>query len=92
MTTRKITRITIQTRQTTLVQPARVRCQQCGAEVSILSPESAAGALQTTPHEIKGLLESGELHTIEPAGEELICGNSLAESSADVHQSEGEGK
>ena len=94
MTKRKTTRITIQTLQTTLVRPVRVRCHQCGAEVSILSPESAAGALQTTPREIHGLLQSGELHTVaEPADANLICGNSLPATPGEIEiQGEGEGK
>jgi len=56
-----------------------VRCHQCGAEVPIITPENAAGVLQTTPHEIQGLLTSGELHAVEePSGASLICGNSLS--------------
>src|SRR5438046_2158817 len=92
MTTRTRTRITIKTRQTTLVTPLRVRCQQCGAEVSIITPENAAGALQTTPREIHGLLESGELHAVtESSGENLICGNSLSVASTENEiQIEGE--
>jgi hypothetical protein len=78
MTRRTRTRITIQTRQTTVVHPTSVKCHQCGAEVPILTPESAA-TLQTTPRNVQGLLESGNLHTVaEPAGQKLICGNSLS--------------
>jgi hypothetical protein len=84
MTTKTKTRITIQTRQTTVVRGLRVRCHQCGAEVSIISPADAAGALQTTPREIHGLLESGDLHTVEePSGEKLICANSLTAASSE---------
>ena len=92
MTTRRKTRITVQTRQMTIVRGLRVRCHQCGAEVSIITPESAAGALQTTPREIHGLLESGELHAVtEPSGENLICGNSLSAASTETEiQIEGE--
>ena len=91
MTTRKA-KITIRTRQTTVVRPFRLRCEQCGAEVSFITPESAAGALQTSPHEIRGLLESGELHTVvEASGENLICGNSLSAASTENEiQIEGE--
>jgi len=76
----------------TIVRGLRVRCHQCGAEVSIITPESAAGALQTTPREIHGLLESGELHAVtEPSGENLICGNSLSAASTETEiQIEGE--
>jgi hypothetical protein len=78
--TNKIKRkITIQTRQVTLVQPLSVRCHRCGAEVPILTADDVAGRLHTTPSEIQGLLESGDLHTVqEPADQNLICGNSLS--------------
>lgn len=78
MAKRTTRRITIQTRQTTYVRSLRVRCHQCGAEVSLMTPADAAGALQTTSREIHGLLESGELHAVEePSGANLICANSL---------------
>ena len=92
MTHRTKTRITIETRKRTLVRATRVRCHQCGAEVSILTPEGAATTLQTSAREIHGLLDSGELHTVEPeAGDRLICANSLpATSSENEIQTEGE--
>jgi hypothetical protein len=75
---KKRTRITVVTRQTVVARQLRVRCQQCGAEVPIVTAENAAGVLQTTPQEIHGLLVSGELHAVEePSGTSLICGNSL---------------
>jgi len=90
MTTRTRTRITIQTRKTTVVQPTSVRCHQCGAEVPILTPASAAATLQTTASNVRGLLQSGELHTVaQQTGEELICGNSLVAASDEI-QIEGE--
>ena len=94
MTTRTRTRITIQTRKTTVVRPASVRCHQCGAEVPILTPESAAATLQTTARSVQGLLQSGELHTVaQQAGEEMICGNSLtAADGKNQIQIEGEGE
>jgi len=56
-----------------------VRCQQCGAEVPIITPENAAGVLQTSPREIHGLLASGDLHAVEESSDaKLICGNSLS--------------
>jgi hypothetical protein len=45
--TKKRTQVTIRTIQRTLVQPVRLRCHQCGAEVPIITPENAAGVLQT---------------------------------------------
>ena len=81
---KKKTQVTIRTRQTVVVQGLRVRCQQCGAEVSIVSPENAAGVLQTTAGEIHGLLASGDLHAVEePSGTQLICGNSLTAASSE---------
>jgi len=86
------TRITIQTRQMIVARPARVRCQQCGADVPIITPEEVAGALQTSPREIHGLLESGELHTVgDRSGENLLCGNSLTAAAGEPEtQVEGE--
>ena len=76
---KKRTQVTIRTRQRVLVQAVRVRCQQCGAEVPIISPESAAGVLQKTPMEITRLIAAGELHAVEePSGSNVICGNSLS--------------
>jgi hypothetical protein len=81
---KKRTQVTIRTRQRVVVQGLRVRCHQCGAEVSIVSPENAAGVLQTTPGEIHGLLASGDLHAVqEPSGAQLICGNSLTAASSE---------
>ena len=65
----------------------RVRCHQCGAEVPLVSPENAAGLLQTTPGEIHGLLASGDLHAVEePSGVQRICGNSLSEASGEKNE------
>jgi len=76
---KKKTQVTIRTRQRLVVHSLRVRCHQCGAEVPIITPENAAGVLQTTPREIQGLLVKGELHEVEePSGATLICGNSLS--------------
>src|SRR5262245_46788432 len=84
MTTRTRTRITIRTRKTTVVHPTSVRCHQCGAEVPILTPENAAATLQTTAHQLRGLLESGELHAIEGEGSSsLICANSISANSTE---------
>lgn len=88
---KKKTRVTIRTRQTVVVQGLRVRCHQCGAEVPIVSPENAAGVLQTTAGEIHGLIASGGLHAVEePSGEKLICGNSLSAAATEDEFIEGE--
>jgi len=76
---KKRTRITVITRQTVVARAVRVHCPECGAEVPLVTPESAAGVLQTTPREIHGLLASGDLHVVaESKGVGLICGNSLS--------------
>lgn len=76
------TEITIHTRQRTVVRGLRVRCQQCGAEVSIMTPEHAAGAPQVTPREIDQLIDQGAPHLIEEASSpKLICANSIADDS-----------
>jgi hypothetical protein len=75
---KKRTQVTIHTRQRVLVQAVRVRCQQCGAEVPIITPENAAGVLQKTPTEITRLIAAGELHAVEESsGSNVICVNSL---------------
>jgi hypothetical protein len=82
---KKKTQVTIRTRQRVIVHSLRVRCHQCGAEVSIVSPDNAAGVLQTTPDEIRGLLASGDLHAVEePSGAQVICGNSLEAASTET--------
>jgi len=79
---KKRTEVMIRTRQRLLVRALRVRCQQCGAEVPLVSPQDAAGVLRTTAHEIHGLLASGDLHAVsEPSGASLICGNFLSATS-----------
>jgi hypothetical protein len=89
---KKRTRITVITRQTVVARALRVRCQQCGAEVPIVTSENAAGVLQTTPHEIQGLLASGDLHAVEEAsGESLICGNFLANTLESKPEAEATG-
>jgi hypothetical protein len=81
---KKKTQVTIRTRQRVVVQALRVRCHQCGAEVPIVSPHNAAGVLQTTPDQIRGLLASGDLHAVdETSGTQVICGNSLTAASSE---------
>ena len=86
------TEITIQTRQVTVVRGLKVRCHQCGAEVSIMTPERAAEALQTTPHEIDKLIDLGALHPVEKqASPKLICANSLASDTEGESDNAGNG-
>lgn len=81
------TRVTIVTRQTVIARSTRVRCQQCGAEVPIVTAEKAAGVLQTSPREIHGLLASGDLHAVEElSGENLICGNSISAATNEAER------
>jgi len=81
---KKRTRITVITRQTVVARALRVHCPECGAEVPIVTPESAAGVLQTAPREVHGLLAPGDLHAVEAsAGGNLICCNSLPPDSTD---------
>jgi hypothetical protein len=81
---KKRTRITVVTRQTVVARSLRVRCPECGAEVPVITSKSAAGVLQTSPHEIQGLLASGDLHAVaEESGASRICGNSISATSTD---------
>ena len=55
-------------------------CEQCRAEVLMLSPNQAAANLQITAREIFRRVEAGEAHFIEMSdGALLICHNSLAQ-------------
>lgn len=75
MPTRTKTEITIQTRQRTVVRALRVRCPQCGAEVSITA---ADGLTQVTPDEI----DVAHLHpALATSVAELICADSVATDS-----------
>jgi hypothetical protein len=66
-------------------------CADCGCEVSMLSPESAATAAETTPRTIYRWMEEKTVHFIELAsGRVLICQESLRASGHCKQISEGE--
>jgi hypothetical protein len=85
---KKRTQVTIRTRQRVLVPAVRVRCQQCGAEVPIISAENAAELMAASEADVHQLLTRGELHAVdESPGITLICANSVsAVSTEDENQ------
>ena len=74
--------VTIETHRVTVVRPLRepinAWCEQCGAEVLMVKPESAAMFLGVTAREVYRRIEQGALHSLEKEdGSLLICGNQL---------------
>lgn len=58
--------------------PAPGRCERCGEETKMLTPEEAAAFAGTEPQTINSLMLLGRLHGGETAeGAQLICFNSL---------------
>jgi len=80
---KKTTIVTVEARErTTIRRGARQMiawCDQCGAEVSMVTPNEAAALAGTEARAIFRALESGEVHFIETGeGALLICAQSLA--------------
>lgn len=85
------TTIEIYTRQKTslslLYGPSVLRCEQCDAEVLMLSPECAADLLQGTPPNITDLIAESVLHTMMSTSNSLlICFNSILMASANAEK------
>jgi len=86
MSNKTRTQITIQTRQTIVVQPLRdsfpAWCEQCLDVVLAITPESTISLLQMPIGTLYELLASGKLHAVEVgARPPLICCNSLSTGS-----------
>ena len=74
ITAETIQRTTIRWRHT----PTVAWCEECAAQVSMLTTSEAAAITRTTVRAIFRRVEAGELHFVEPAGGELlVCRNSL---------------
>jgi len=78
MASKKRTTVTIQTRQRTVVRRRGGQkvawCEQCRAEVLMLTPEEAATLARTTARAIFHRVEAGELHFLETEdGALLVC-------------------
>jgi hypothetical protein len=58
------------------------RCEQCGGDVAMVTPEYAVAVLRLPPDKLFGLLASGKLHSLEKPSGILICCGSLPASSA----------
>ncbi len=80
MTTRRRTEITIETERiiiptSTSAQPKW--CDECQTQVEMMKPEDAAKVLQLATRIIYQLIEAGDLHFLDEAGEIFICRDSL---------------
>lgn len=68
--------ILILNRRTLRVRPAR--CEGCGAEVELVSPDLAAFLTEMSELAVYGLIEAGRVHFTEtPERTLLVCLNSL---------------
>lgn len=66
-----------------LYGPCVLRCDECDAEVLMLSPDGAADLLQVTQPNIAELIAGAVLHTtMTPTNSLLICSNSILIASA----------
>ena len=83
---KKTTIVTVEARErTTIRRGARQMiawCDQCGADVPMVTPNEAAELAGTDARAIFRGVESGEFHFIETGGGALwVCAKSLAEPS-----------
>ncbi|HEX4950670.1 MAG TPA: helix-turn-helix domain-containing protein [Blastocatellia bacterium] len=82
MATKRRTEIIVETERVIVVppqtRPIHLWCQECCAQVEMLTPEQAAQLIQVTPRVIYRWIESQLLHfREEPDGQVLICHNAL---------------
>jgi hypothetical protein len=69
------------------------RCEQCGRDVLLLSPEAAAATRGVTTREIYRRLEEKELHFQElESGTILLCSASFSQSFPSRNVSSGESR
>lgn len=70
-----------------------LRCDQCDAEVLMLSPDCAADLMRVTPPIIAELIAGAALHTtMTPTNSLLICSNSIQIASAQADKGSQEKK
>jgi hypothetical protein len=85
---RRFRRITVETERTFIFRSFdRFRvgwCQECGAEVELMSVGDAANVTGMSELAIYQLIESGDLHFIEDANHIVVCLSSLLWLSADI--------
>ena len=70
------TGITIQAQR-----PLVGQCEQCEADVLMVTPEYAVAVLRFPPDKLLRLLASGKLHSLEKPFGTLICCGSLPDAS-----------
>ncbi len=79
--------ITVFAEQTIIIRPLNLPqpgwCENCGAQVPLLTPERAAAIAGVSVRTIFRHVETGQLHFVEPPdGRLLICANSLADRNS----------
>src|SRR5262245_27936839 len=82
-TQEKTTIVTVEARERTTIRHGARQviawCDQCGADVPLVTPNEAAELAKTDARAIFRAVESGEIHFIETCkGAILICAKSLA--------------
>jgi len=87
MKNKKTKTITIQTWRKTIIRqkPAAIfaRCERCGIETQMFSPEEYARLAGTTARVVYRRIESGDCHFIETAGGALlVCGGSRNQNNS----------
>lgn len=76
--------ITVFAEQTVIIRPLNLPqpgwCEACAAQVSLITPESAASLAGVTVRTIFQQVEAGQIHFVEvPDGRLLVCATSLTE-------------
>ena len=67
-------------------QPLVGRCEQCGGDVAMVTPEYAVAVMHFPPDKLFGLLASGKLHSLEkPSGILICCGSEPVASAKKVN-------
>lgn len=79
--TRQRSNATTTTTTSQTQRPLVGRCEQCGGDVVMVTPEYAVAVLRFPPDKLFGLLASGKLHSLEKPSGILICCGSVPDAS-----------
>lgn len=67
-------------------QPLIGRCEQCGGDVVMVTPEYVVAVMRFPPDKLFELLASGKLHSLEkPSGILICCGSESVVSAKKVN-------
>jgi hypothetical protein len=73
-------------------RPLVGRCEQCGGDVVMVTPEYAVAVLRLPPEKLLGMLASGKLHSLErPSGILICCGSEPVAAAKKVNANQGGG-